>query len=67
MNSLAFAPDGKLAAATQNEELAMIDGAGAVTTMKGHGRPITSVAFSPDGAHAISGSMDMTVRVWTTK
>jgi tricorn protease-like protein len=67
VNSLAFAPDGKLAAGTQNEELAMIDGAGAVTTMKGHGRPITSVAFSPDGSHLVSGSMDMTVRVWTTK
>jgi WD40 repeat protein len=35
--------------------------------MKGHGRPITSVAFSPDGSHLVSGSMDMTVRVWTTK
>lgn len=67
VNSLAFAPDGKLAAATQNEELATIDGKGLVTTLKGHGRAVTSVAVAPDGSHVISGSMDMTVRIWGAK
>ncbi len=33
-------------------------------TLKGHGRPITSVTFAPDGKRIVSGSMDMTVRVW---
>ena len=64
VNALAFAADGKLAAGTQNEELAIVDGAGAVTTKKGHGRPILDVAFASDGKHLVSGSRDMTVRVW---
>lgn len=64
VNALAFAPGGALAVGTQNEELAIVDGAGEVTTLKGHQRPIRAVAFTPDGKHLVSGSMDMTVRVW---
>jgi WD40 repeat protein len=67
VNALAFATNGKLAAGTQNEELAIVDTAGAVTTMKGHGRPITDVTFTSDGKHLVSGSMDMTVRVWSVE
>jgi WD40 repeat protein len=67
VNSLAFNSDGKVAAGTQNEELAIVDGAGAVTTLKGHGRPITSVTYTPDGKHLVSGSMDMTVRLWSVE
>jgi WD40 repeat protein len=64
VNALSFAANGKLAAGTQNEELAIVDATGAVTTLKGHGRPITDVVFTADGKHLISSSMDMTVRVW---
>jgi WD40 repeat protein len=67
VNALAFAANGKLAAGTQNEELAIVDTAGAVTTMKGHGRPITDVTVTSDGKHLVSGSMDMTVRVWSVE
>jgi WD40 repeat protein len=32
--------------------------------LRGHDRPIQSVAFSPDGSKIISGSFDKTIRVW---
>ncbi|KAG8718671.1 hypothetical protein FRC09_012291 [Ceratobasidium sp. 395] len=31
---------------------------------KGHTRPVTSVAYSPDGAYIVSGSEDATIRIW---
>jgi hypothetical protein len=32
--------------------------------LRGHERPVTAAAFSPDGARIVSGSDDRTVRVW---
>lgn len=67
VNSLAFSPDGKvLAVGTQGEDLFTLDAAtgAAGKTLKGHERPVTSVAFSGDGKRLVSGSMDMSVRVW---
>jgi WD40 repeat protein len=32
--------------------------------LEGHTDHITSVAFSPDGNHIISGSKDRTIRIW---
>ena len=32
--------------------------------MEGHSDCVRSVAFSPDGAHVVSGSVDNTVRIW---
>ena len=32
--------------------------------LKGHSDVVTSVAFSPDGKKIVSGSEDMTIRVW---
>jgi len=70
VNALAFSPDGKtLAVGTQGEDLTLVDVAkGEVaSTLKGHGRPILSVAYSPDGKKLVSGSMDMTARSWPIK
>ena len=33
-------------------------------TLTGHSDTVTSVAYSPDGKHIISGSWDSTVKVW---
>ena len=33
-------------------------------TLTGHSDPVSSVAYSPDGKHIVSGSDDRTVKVW---
>jgi WD40 repeat protein len=35
--------------------------------IKGHTDSVTSVAFSPDGAHIVSGSDDKTIHVWDAR
>jgi WD40 repeat protein/class 3 adenylate cyclase len=36
----------------------------ALKTLRGHLRPVTSVAFSPDGQRIVTGSSDNTAKVW---
>ena len=36
------------------------------TPLKGHGRGVLSVAYSPDGQNIVSGSKDNTIRVWNS-
>lgn len=33
--------------------------------LSGHEGPVSSLAFSPDGSHLVSGSWDHTVRIWS--
>ena len=33
-------------------------------TLTGHSLRVTSVAYSPDGKHIVSGSCDRTVKIW---
>ena len=33
-------------------------------TLTGHSHEVTSVAYSPDGKHIVSGSWDKTVKIW---
>ena len=36
-------------------------------TLTGHSEYVSSVAYSPDGKHIVSGSVDNTVRVWDSQ
>ena len=36
-------------------------------TLTGHLGEVTSVAYSPDGKHIVSGSADKTVKVWDSQ
>ena len=35
-----------------------------MAALKGHGQPVNSAAFSPDGKRIVTGSDDATARVW---
>jgi WD40 repeat protein len=35
-----------------------------VCSLKGHRGDVTSVAFTPDGRHVLSGSRDKLVKIW---
>jgi WD40 repeat protein len=68
---VAFSPDGKRLASGggwvgKPGELKVWDAVTGreVLALKGHGRPVTSVAFSPDGRHLASVAWEMTVKVW---
>jgi WD40 repeat protein len=45
-------------------EAAGDEGAARIQTQLGHARAVTSVAFSPDGKFALSGSDDKTLKLW---
>ena len=38
--------------------------ASSACTLRGHEREVLSVAFSPDGRRIVSGSWEMTLKVW---
>ena len=44
---------------------AHIKGLKAVASLAGHTNNVSSVAFSPDGQHIVSGSYDKLVKVWS--
>jgi WD40 repeat protein len=65
---LAFAPDGGMLAAAGYDttvQLRDLSGVREPVTLRGHGRPVHSVAFSSDGAWVASGSYcEDGVRLW---
>ena len=46
------------------EAIGQITGAREVRTLDGHGRPVLSAAFSPDGRFVVTGTYDDTAKLW---
>jgi WD40 repeat protein len=38
-----------------------------VCTLTGHSGKVTSISFSPDGKHIVSGSHDKLVKIWSAE
>jgi WD40 repeat protein len=65
VRDLAISPDGKLIAATDNQNAKLWTiGGKLVATCEGHTGKIRTLAFAPDGKSILTGSMDGTARVW---
>ena len=71
VRQVAFSPNGAaFAVATSNNsaQVRKIDGPGppvpAEVMLSKHNNSVTCIAYSPDGAHIATGSLDKTVRLW---
>lgn len=64
--SIAFAPDGKTLAVTADWKILIFDIERKQErfTLTGHKGMVSSLAYSPDGRHLLSGSWDKTVKIW---
>jgi WD40 repeat protein len=76
LSALSFAPEGSRVAEHYRPLFPKIlkprrgkagDWPAIVAVMEGHTRSVTSVAFSQDGKHIVSGSRDETIRVWDSE
>ncbi|CAE6498821.1 unnamed protein product [Rhizoctonia solani] len=67
ITSIAFSQDGKLIASSSLDgavELRRAENLTPFCQRFGHFSPVHSITFSSDGTHVVSGSADMTTRVW---
>ncbi len=71
ITALAFSPDGTLlAVADKQRAINVYDVASASIKLNQwvfHSARVNSIAFSPDGKHAVSGSLDTNVYVWSVE
>jgi WD40 repeat protein len=65
-HSAAISPEGRLLALASGEGVRLMEVVTGLTvrTFRGHLRPVTCLAFSPDGKALITGSEDCTALVW---
>ena len=82
VGSVALSPDGRSALSGSGSDRSALSGSGSddggtirlwdlesgrcLRILKGHSSAVLSVAFSPNGLQAISGSQDGTMRLWAT-
>ena len=60
----ALSPDGAATARADGDVVTIVRGDGGRVTLVGHRRPVTSVAFSPDGRRLVTASKDNDAIVW---
>jgi len=69
--SVAFSPDGKLAASGSHNGTVtlwnVVTGQIMASPFKGHTGRVASVTFAPDSSQIVSGSHDATIRIWNVK
>jgi len=68
-NGAAFSPDGQYIISNSNQndyfvKIWEVSTGLAVHTLRGHSNWVYSVAFSPDGKYALTGSADNTAKLW---
>src|SRR6185369_1057202 len=65
-SSLAISPDGRLILVGSGNAVKLYEMASGreIRTLTGHTGQVNSVAFSPNGLYALSGSMDGSWRLW---